>query len=215
MNRTKAVAWVAGAGLATLLAGCGGGGSGSATIGGSVSGLAPNESLVLTNNGGDNITVSSNTSFKFAHSVGSQGAYNVQVLTQPANQTCSVSQGSGIINYSGDNISDVAVLCTNNAAVGATVSGLESSGQLVLALTTGTNADTLLQTTVTNTSATNVNYFTSAAGTTVTLPLGTVYTVSVYSNPTNPKQACTADASSKPTGGVTNSNPITVNFICH
>src|SRR6185437_1722522 len=91
MNRTKAVAWmIAGAGLAALLAGCGGGGSGDATISGTVTGMAANTSVVLTLNGGNNLTVSSNGSFSFGQTVARQLSYNVQVATQPADQTCSV-----------------------------------------------------------------------------------------------------------------------------
>jgi hypothetical protein len=215
MNQKKAVAWMAGAGLALVLAGCGGGGSGSATIGGSVSGLAANESLVLTNNGGDSITVSSNTSFKFAHSIGSQGAYNVQVATQPANQTCSVSQGSGVVNYSGDNISDVAVVCTNNAPISATISGLAANDSVTVSVTLANSPSTSNFYTTTTTTNGKIASFTNQLGTTITaLPLGTLYTVAISQRPVNPLQTCTVDPSTPPSGGVVSSNAINVNFTC-
>ncbi len=221
MNRTNAVAWMAGAGLAMLLAGCGGGNGGSAKIGGTVSGLATNESLVLTNNGGDNTTVSADGSFTFAKSIGSQGAYSVQVLTQPATQTCSVSYGSGVVDYSADAVTKIAVVCSDNAPVGATISGLASGATAVLSLVRGGDSSTLLKTTVTNTStsgysASTIYRFTDASGATVTLPLNTLYTVAMPQQPAG--QTCAADTSAGATpytGGVVNSNAITVNFICH
>jgi hypothetical protein len=61
------------------------------TVGGTVSGLAASESVVLQNNGGDNLTVNSNGSFTFSTSVAQGATYNVTVLTQPATQTCTVT----------------------------------------------------------------------------------------------------------------------------
>jgi hypothetical protein len=211
----KAVAWMAGAGLAMLLAGCGGGGSGSATIGGSVTGLAANESVVLTNNGGDSVTVSSNTSFTFPHSVGSQGAYSVQVATQPANQTCSVSLGSGVVNFSGDNISDVVVACTNNAPISASIAGLAANDSVTVSLTLANDPSPTNLYTSTLTASGTVTSFVNGAGTTVTaLPLGTLYTVAISAQPTTPKQVCAVDPATPPSGGVVSSNAIAVDFTC-
>ena len=81
------------------------------TIGGSVSGLANGQSVVLQDNGGDNKTVSSNGAFSFATPINSGSAYAVTVLTQPTGQTCFVSNGSGTANA---NVTNVAVTCANN-----------------------------------------------------------------------------------------------------
>ena len=210
---------MAGAGMAVLLAGCGGGNGGSARIGGTVSGLAANENLVLTNNGGDKLTVSSNGSFTFAGSIGSQGAYNVQVATPPATQTCSVSYGSGIVDFSADAITNVAVVCSDNAPVGATVSGLASGDSVTLSLTRANDASTLLTTVVTNNStsgytSSTVYRFTDSSGATVTLPLNTQYTVAIAKQPTSPKQVCAVDSSTPASGGVVGSSAITVKFNC-
>ena len=93
------------------LGGCPGGGGGAAapsyTIGGAVSGLK--SSVVLRNNGGDDLTVTANTTFTFATSISDGSPYAVTVLTQPNGQICTVSAGSGTV--SGGNVSSVAVKC--------------------------------------------------------------------------------------------------------
>jgi hypothetical protein len=99
------------------------------TVGGSVSGLAASESVVLQNNGSDNLTVNSNGSFTFSTPVAQGATYNVTTLTQPSTQTCTVTNGSGTAGAS--NITNVQVTCATNAyTVGGTVSGL--SGTVVL-----------------------------------------------------------------------------------
>lgn len=115
--------------LLFCLAACGGGGGGTEStptysIGGTASGL--NGSVVLQNNGGDNLTVLANGSFTFASKLDNNKTYAVTVLTQPAGQTCSVSTGAGTV--SGNNVSNVSVTCSTNAyTVGGTVSGLTGS----------------------------------------------------------------------------------------
>lgn len=82
--------------LSILLAACAGlpkgsgtgtgtGTGGPFTIGGTVSGLAAGESVVLQDNGKDNLTVSANGPFTFATSIASSGTYAVTVFTQPSN----------------------------------------------------------------------------------------------------------------------------------
>jgi sugar lactone lactonase YvrE len=65
------------------------------SIGGSISGLSAS-GLVLADNGGDHLTVSSGaTSFTFATKLQSGATYDVTVATQPTGQTCTVSSGTG------------------------------------------------------------------------------------------------------------------------
>jgi hypothetical protein len=114
---------------------CGGGKVGGTnptgpfTIGGTVTGLT-GTGLVLQDNGGDDLTVSASGSFTFATTVASNGAYSVTVLTQPANQTCTVSNGSGTATA---NVTNVGVACSTTATLtlSASVQGL-TSGTLVL-----------------------------------------------------------------------------------
>lgn len=110
--------------LALGVSGCGGGGGSGGgtdptfTIGGSVSGLSG--TVVLQNNGGDDLSITSDGIFTFAKSV--QGSFAVSILHQPTTQTCIVASGSGTAS---SNVSGVAVSCTTNTyTVGGSVSGL-------------------------------------------------------------------------------------------
>jgi len=104
------------------------------SIGGSLSGLASGASLVLQDNGGDNLPVPANGSFAFATAIASGAAYAVTVLTQPTGQTCVVSAGSGTVGAA--DISSVVVTCSTNVAatytVGGAVSGLPGGSTLTL-----------------------------------------------------------------------------------
>jgi N-acetylneuraminic acid mutarotase len=80
------------------------------TIGGSVSGLGSG-SLVLQDNGTDDLTISANGNFTFATSIAAGGAYAVTVVTQPQGQTCSVSNGSGSVGTA--NVTSVSLICGN------------------------------------------------------------------------------------------------------
>ena len=98
------------------------------SVGGSVSGLTG--TVVLQDNGGDDLSVSANGPFTFATKLASGAAYAVTVKTNPSGQTCSVSNGSGTIGSA--NVTNVAVTCTTTPtySVGGSVSGL--SGTVVL-----------------------------------------------------------------------------------
>lgn len=106
------------------------------TIGGTLSGL--NGTVVLQNNGGDNLSRSASGTFTFTTALTSGAAYNVTVLTQPAGQTCIVTNGSGNVTA---NVTNVAVDCTNNpttVSIGGTVTGL-TAGTLMLQNNLGDN----------------------------------------------------------------------------
>lgn len=81
----------------------------SFTVGGTLSGLSG--TVVLQNNAGNNLSLTTNGSFTFTTSVAHGSAYAVTVLTQPSIQTCTVATGSGTI--SGANVTTVAVTCVN------------------------------------------------------------------------------------------------------
>ena len=66
-------------------------GSGSFTVVGTVSGLSG--SVVLQDNGGDDVTVSADGSFTFPTALAAGAAYGVTVATQPAGQACTVTDG--------------------------------------------------------------------------------------------------------------------------
>ena len=62
-----------------------GGSGGSYSVGGTVSGLAG--TLVLQDNGGDDLSVSGNGAFAFATTLADGAAYQVSVKTNPAGQS--------------------------------------------------------------------------------------------------------------------------------
>ncbi len=131
--------------LSVLLAGCGGGGGdggsggggggggGGGTlysVGGTISGL--NGTVVLRNNGDNDLSRSANGSFTFGTSLASGSSYAVTVLTQPSGQTCAVANGSGTVGSA--NVGNVAVTCTNNPADPA----LSNANLASLTLSSGT-----------------------------------------------------------------------------
>lgn len=82
----------------------------SYNVGGIVSELVDGETVVLQNNGGDNIEITANGEFIFSTMFLDGGTYNVTVLTQPNSQPCRVNNGSGTIN--GGDATDVVVICS-------------------------------------------------------------------------------------------------------
>ena len=109
-------------------------GSGDAYhVGGNIDGASGD--VVLKLNGGADHSFG-NGAFSFPESVFDGMAYTVTVSAAPANQACSVSNGSGVI--AGDDVDDVLVECATlpTHVVGGTVNGLTGNG-LVLTLNGG------------------------------------------------------------------------------
>jgi len=77
------------------------------SIGGTVTGLAG--TVILQNNGGDDFTMTADGTFFFTTPVVKDGTYSVTVLTQPAGQTCNVTNGSGTATAT---VTDVTITCT-------------------------------------------------------------------------------------------------------
>ena len=78
------------------------------SIGGIVSGISG--TIVLENNGGDDLTLSANGAFTFATKLPSGAAYSVTVKTSPSGQSCTVSNGSGTVGST--DVSSVVVACS-------------------------------------------------------------------------------------------------------
>ena len=83
---------------------------GNFTVGGTVSGFAGN--VVLQNNGGDDLLITSNGPFTFPTALPDGSSYDVTVLSQPEGVNCLVLNGSGTIN--GANVTNVLVDCGSN-----------------------------------------------------------------------------------------------------
>lgn len=100
----------------------------SQKISGSISWLAG--TVVLRINGGETVTVASDGFFVFPTMLSAGSVYTVTVDTQPAGQTCSVSNGSGVVGTSP--VEKLIVMCSTDAyQVGGTVAGLTGTLELV------------------------------------------------------------------------------------
>ena len=86
--------------------------------------------VVLQDNGGDNLTLSANGTFTFATALANGAAYNVTVLTNPTGQTCTVSQRLGHHRLRQRHQRGRHLRELGHLHVGGTVSGL--SGTVVL-----------------------------------------------------------------------------------
>lgn len=149
--------------------------AGTISIGGSVSGLA-GTSLVLQNNGGDNLRITANGAFSFATLLASGSTYNVTILTQPSNpaQTCTVFNASGTAIA---NVTNIQIVCP---AVFYTI-----GGQVVGLL--GTNGGMVLQ----NNGGDNLPVPGNGAFTFVTpIAFGSAYDVSIFVPANTQAQGC-------------------------
>jgi len=109
-------------------------------VGGSVSGLTGG-TLVLQNNGGDNLSITADGTFSFSTPIADGSTYSVTVSSQPTGQTCSVASGGGTI--SGVAVTDVSVTCVAGTlyTIGGTISG--ATGTLDLDMYNGSTMDVL------------------------------------------------------------------------
>lgn len=107
------------------------------SVGGTIS-VESSGVVTLQNNGTDDLTQGSGA-FAFSTRLSSGASYHVTVKTAPAGQTCTVTNGSGIV--SSQNITNVGVVCHSNAyPVGGNLSGLASGETVTLK---NSNGDTL------------------------------------------------------------------------
>ena len=163
-------------------------------IGGTVSSLA-GTGLVLTDNGGDSLTVLPGaTTFAFPLPVLSGAKFDVEIAKQPAgpSQTCTLSGNQGVVG--GSPVASVVVNCdVNSFTVGGTVTHLAGTG---LVLQNGASTVPV--------SANGAYAFPAIAS-------GTSYTVSVQKQPSTPTQICTV---SNPKGTVGSANVTNVGVDC-
>ena len=107
------------------------------TVGGNLTGLANGRGVALQVNGTNTLSLTSSGTFVFATNLGTGAAYNVSVLTQPDQQSCIVTNGSGLLAAS--NITDIAVSCTTNTyTVNGVLNGL-GAGKTVTLQNNGTD----------------------------------------------------------------------------
>ncbi|MFW7382136.1 MAG: hypothetical protein ACOH5I_25250 [Oligoflexus sp.] len=160
------------------------------TVGGNISGLSG--TVVLSNNGGDDLSINANGVFTFPGLIADGADYEVAVKTQPTGMHCSLTNEAGTIG--GANVSNVTVACENAFTVGGSVSGM-ADGTLVLRNNGGNDL-----------SLTADGAFTFTAG----LVDGAAYSVSVHTNPAG--HSCTVTSGSGTIAG-SNVTSVTVNCI--
>jgi len=160
-------------------------------IGGTITGLTET-GLVLQDNGGDNLAVdAAATSYTFATSLASGGAYSVSVLAQPLGEDCTVTNATGTATA---NVTNVNVACVQAYTVNGIVTGLSAAG-LVLQDSGGSNL----------TVSANAASFTFAAP----VLSGGAYSVTVLTQPSG--ESCTvANGSGTATADVTNVSVVCV-----
>jgi hypothetical protein len=167
------------------------------TVGGLLSGLVPGDTVVLQNNGTDDLTLTADGAFTFPTPLDDGTAYAVTVLTQPSapSETCTVTNASGTL--SGADVNNVSVTCTvDTFTVGGTLSGLAAGATVVLQ---NNGADDLTL---------------SADGPfTFSAPLadGTDYAVTVLTQPDGPDQTCTVSNGS---GTLAGADVVDVAVVC-
>jgi hypothetical protein len=80
-----------------------------------VTGLAAWDSITLLDNGGDDLTLSTNGTFTFPTALPDGHAYSVTLYTTSGQVACTFTNGSGTI--SGANVTNVAVSCHDGCPV--------------------------------------------------------------------------------------------------
>lgn len=80
------------------------------TVGGNVTGLAPGDSIILQNNGGDDLIITANGSYSFATPIDNLLAYNVTVLASQG-YVCNITNGSG--NIANAPITNIDITCVS------------------------------------------------------------------------------------------------------
>jgi hypothetical protein len=99
----------------------------SYALGGVVSGLS---GMLTLANGADTLNVTASGSFQMPASVAYASTYAVTVQTQPATQTCTVSNGTGPMPASA--VTNVTVTCAvNTYTIGGSISGLTATGLML------------------------------------------------------------------------------------
>jgi hypothetical protein len=100
------------------------------TISGTLSGLASTTSVVLDDNGTDALTLNANGIFTFATPLAPGSTYAVTVATQPANGTCTVTNGTGTVGVS--NVTTVAVTCVVPTVLTTLATGQDHPAAIVV-----------------------------------------------------------------------------------
>ena len=170
-------------------------GSGTLTVSGTLTGLVLGETLVLQNNGGDDLTINADGFFTFQTAMNAGDFYSVTILTQPSSSSCSVTNDIGTISA---DVTDVVVSCfiappPPTLTVSGNLSGMIPSNTIVLQ---NNGADDLVLT-----SDGSFTFITP-------LTLGDTYTVTILNQPVNHTCSVTNDT------GLISANVTNVSVSC-
>lgn len=98
---------------------------------GTISGLSAGQQVTILDNSADPITATANGAFAFSIPIAYSGSYAVTVGTQPAGETCTVTNGTGRLVTA--TVPGISVVCSGNTyTVAGAVSGLAAGAQLTL-----------------------------------------------------------------------------------
>jgi hypothetical protein len=86
------------------------------SVGGTVTGLSG--TLILQNQGVDNLSVTGSSAFTFSTALASGASYLATVLTQPAGESCTIVNGTGTVGQV--DVTDLLVNCTARPAAALT-----------------------------------------------------------------------------------------------
>jgi hypothetical protein len=183
------------------------------TIGGTINGLKKSSTIVLLNNGGDSLTrIGTGSAIKFTFSSGlvTSSKYDVTIGTQPPDQVCTVTHGTGTVASA--DVTNVVVTCVAGYTIGGTVKGLKLGESMTLennggntlpvkGTITGTAGFTFT-TALANGASYDVSVSVPPTGETCTITKGSGKVSSA--NVTNVVIVCTAAATTYTVGGVIN-----------
>ena len=165
------------------------------SVGGTVSGLSPGESVELKNNGADTVTVASDGTFQFGSTLADNSAYAIAVSRQPTGQSCSVANATGAL--AGANATNISVTCVNTPyGLGGSLTGLASGDSVILQNNGGDNLTAMANGTFSFPTALN---------------FGDPYAVTVLKQPPAPSETCTV---TNGTGTMPAGNVNTVSVAC-
>ena len=167
----------------------------SHALGGVVSGLV---GTVVLRNGTENLSIDANGAFAFVNRVNEGDAYSVSIATQPVNQVCSVTNGTGTMPAA--DVTNVTVTCVTNPppvvtySIGGTVSGLGAGKTLRLGLQHSGNVGNTID-------VTSNGQFDFDP---VKVVAGAAYVVSIATQPVNQVCSVTNGTGTMPAADVTN-----------
>jgi len=106
----------------------------SYTVSGILSGVTG--TLIIQNNGVDNLSLTTNSNFIFPSRVAHGSPYSITVFSQSVGQTCNISNPSGMIAAA--DVTNVSITCINSGySIGGTIAGL--TGTIILQNNLGDN----------------------------------------------------------------------------